>query len=481
MSIATNTRNMLPVHILIMATFIVGFHFIPPDGDVTEGGMSLIGLFIAMLYGWTFCDMLWVSLLGIVCLPFTGLVTLPDFLASSFGSETLVFILFIFFFAGVINEVGLVDYIANKIISFKVLNGRPWLFSTFLILGAFISAAFVNAFVAIIVFWDIIFIVSERFGFNKKDKYPTLMILGVAIATSVGGAVMPYHPVPVVVLNTYSQTTGMSMDIAKYILFALPVTTLVVLVYMAACRFIFRPDLRELVHISVDFADPEKAHLNKQQKVALGFLCVFIFMIIAPSILPADFLLTRIIDTLGLAGTVFVMLIAMCWVKFNGQPMADFKKLKSHVNYDIWVMMCFVIPFASIFTGEKTGIKESIIAAMQPILAGKSEMLFIVIVISIATILTNFANNMVVGAVFTTLIVTIGGGMGMSEAPVVAILTVASCLSFATPAACPNMAMTFALKDWVKPTDIYKYATVTVILCLVFTLIIGQIWANLIY
>lgn len=97
------------------------------------------------------------------------------------------------------------------------------------------------------------------------------------------------------------------------------------------------------------------------------------------------------------------------------------------------------------------------------------------------TILTNVCNNMVIGAIFATLIITIGGGMGMNVAPIIAILVVAVNLAFATPAACPNMAMTFAMKDWIRPANLYKYATLTVLLCLIFTLVVALPWANVVY
>ncbi len=153
------------VHACVMLALMVVFHVIPPLGVITEVGMRLIGVFLAMLYGWTTCGMLWPSLMGMMGVALSGAMPMSNFLALSFGNETVVFILFIFIFTGVIDEVGLIDYIANKMISFPFLNGRPWLFSTFVIIGAYISAAFINMFAAIIVFWGIIYIVAERFDF----------------------------------------------------------------------------------------------------------------------------------------------------------------------------------------------------------------------------------------------------------------------------------------------------------------------------
>ena len=97
------------------------------------------------------------------------------------------------------------------------------------------------------------------------------------------------------------------------------------------------------------------------------------------------------------------------------------------------------------------------------------------------TILTNVCNNVVIGAIFATLIITIGGGMGMNVAPIIAIFVVAVNLAFATPAACPNTAMAFALKDWMRPTDLYKYGSLVVVFSLIFLFVIALPWANVVY
>ena len=357
-------KNSLYGHILIMLALIIGFGLLPPIGAITPIGMKLVGIFLAMLWGWSMCGLLWPSLLGMLALTLTGLMSMKEFFLLSFGNETLVFILFIFIFTAVIDDVGLINYIANRIISFKILHARPWLFSAFLLIGAYVAAAFVNMFAAIIVFWGIVYIVAERFGFEKQEKYPTLMIIGVILASSVGGAVMPYKPVPLVVLKAYNQMTGVPMDFFKYICFSLPVTFAIMIFYVLLCRFLFRPDMKSLHQISVDFAYPQALKLDSKQKTAIVFLAIFIFLMIAPSILPAEWTLTWVINQIGTAGCLFVLLILMYWIHFDGKPMLDFHKMAGQINWDMYLIMCFVIPFASIFTSDATGIKAFMVSAM---------------------------------------------------------------------------------------------------------------------
>ena len=478
---AKQGRSMLWFHIGIMFLLIIGFSVIRPIGSITPMGMKLAGIFLAMLWGWSTCGLLWPSLLGMLALTLTGLMSMKEFFVLSFGNETLVFILFIFIFTAVIDEVGLIDYIANRFISFKVLNGRPWLFSAFFLIGAYVAAAFVNMFAAIIVFWGILYIVADKFGFAKRDAYPTLMIIGVILASSVGGAVMPYKPVPLVVLKAYNQMTGVPMDFFKYICFSLPITFLIMIFYVLICRFVFRPDLKELHQISVDFADPEALKLDLRQKTAIGFLAAFIFLMIAPSILPDTWTLTWVINQIGIAGCLFVLLILMYWIHFDGQPMLDFHKMAGQINWDMFMIMCFVIPFASIFTSDATGVKTFMVEAMRPILGGRSPIVFILLALIIATVLTNIANNMVVGAVFATLIFTIGGGMGLDVMPVIAVLVVCANLALVTPAASPLAAMMFANSQWCKTSDLYKYCGLTVVIAFILTVAVGLVWANVVY
>ena len=108
-------------------------------------------------------------------------------------------------------------------------------------------------------------------------------------------------------------------------------------------------------------------------------------------------------------------------------------------------------------------------------------MAFIVVTMFIATILTNFANNMVVAAVFATLIFSIGTSLGLDVLPLIAVLIVCANLSIATPAACPQAAMMFGNKAWCRTSDLYKYTLIIVSIGFVFTLSAGMLWAKFIF
>ena len=51
------------IHYIITAIIIFGFRFLPNFGPVTDEGMVLLGAFIGAVYGWSFINMLWPSIL----------------------------------------------------------------------------------------------------------------------------------------------------------------------------------------------------------------------------------------------------------------------------------------------------------------------------------------------------------------------------------------------------------------------------------
>ena len=143
-------------HIVIVLMLMIGIGNLPAVEPITPFGMQVLGIFVGMLYGWTFCSMIWVSLLGMLMMCLTGAYTTQEFFALSFGNETVVFILFVFIFTALLEKYGLSTYLANWFISRKIVEGRPWLFSFILLLGAFFVGGFVNMIAAMLVFWSVI-------------------------------------------------------------------------------------------------------------------------------------------------------------------------------------------------------------------------------------------------------------------------------------------------------------------------------------
>lgn len=78
------------LHPLIMALLMVSGWFLPTFSTVTEFGVKVLGIFVGMMYGWIFIDLIWTSLLGMIMLSLCGLGTAVAVFGSGFGSEIVL-------------------------------------------------------------------------------------------------------------------------------------------------------------------------------------------------------------------------------------------------------------------------------------------------------------------------------------------------------------------------------------------------------
>ena len=60
------------VHTAICLIIMFGFGQLPPVAPLTPLGMNLIGIFLGVLYGWVFIEIVWPSLAGLLALMLIG-------------------------------------------------------------------------------------------------------------------------------------------------------------------------------------------------------------------------------------------------------------------------------------------------------------------------------------------------------------------------------------------------------------------------
>ncbi len=126
------------VHYVIMIALIVCIRNIPPLEPITVKGMQLLGLLIGLIYGWSAIGMIGPSLLGIFILGFTQDLTVAKALEVSMGNTIVVFMLLSFLLIKLSELEGVPKYILEKMLSLKLLKGRPMLFSGTILFAAII-------------------------------------------------------------------------------------------------------------------------------------------------------------------------------------------------------------------------------------------------------------------------------------------------------------------------------------------------------
>ena len=137
------------IHFILTIFLCFFFRFLPPFGQMTEYGMGILGAFLGAIYGWSFLGMIWPSFMA---LSGVGLVIGMDkMLVAAFGNYTVMGMLFMFLMTAVMDEVGAMDMLVNKILGAKFMYGKPWILLGVIYFAAFIGGMF-NAMVMTIVF-----------------------------------------------------------------------------------------------------------------------------------------------------------------------------------------------------------------------------------------------------------------------------------------------------------------------------------------
>lgn len=131
------------IHFILTIFLCFFFRFLPPFGQMTEYGMGILGAFLGAIYGWSFLGMIWPSFMA---LSGVGLVIGMDkMLVAAFGNYTVMGMLFMFLMTAVMDEVGAMDMLVNKILGAKFMYGKPWILLCVIYFAAFIGGMYIMA------------------------------------------------------------------------------------------------------------------------------------------------------------------------------------------------------------------------------------------------------------------------------------------------------------------------------------------------
>lgn len=469
------------VHVAVTLVIMLGFGYLPAPAPITPVGMKVLGVFFALLYGWTFSGLVWPSLFGMVVLGMSGATTLKEIFAAGFGNDSTIFVIFMMIFLAVIDNMGVTDYLANWFITRKFLIGRPYLFSFFILLGAYLISALVSTFAAIFVFWGIIYSICKEVGYKPYDKYPTLMIFGVIFMAQIGFCVFPFKVVVYMLLGVFKTISGLQVDFLKYFLFTFPLGLIILCAFVLLCRFVLRPDVSHLYEITPErFA--QKLTLNGEQKIGIGFLMALFVLLFLPSVLPDGTALKTMLNTVGSSGTIMVILGLLTIWQYQHKPLIDFGQAAAKgVGWDTIIITVTILPVCNILTADVTGIKAFLVAQLGPMLSGRSAMVFSIVIIAIAMITTNILNNAVVGIILLSITFSLSATIPINSIAIAALIIFCAHIAIVTPAASIYGALLYSNGDWIKPRDGYKYGFITVLMTLILTATIGLAWANFIF
>jgi len=468
------------IHVAVMLFFFFGFGHIPSIGLITDIGMQILGVFIGLIWGWMFIDMLWPSLLGMIALGMTDYsANVVSVFASGFGNKNVILVFLFFIFSQYLEHSGLSRTVAYKLLTLKIVTGKPWCLCFMLFLAAYILGVVINTYAVIFLLWTIVYDLCLIAGYKKGDSIAGCLLVGIVYIAGISGTVMPYQVFPSVCMNALEETTGLAVDTDSFIFFNLVVSFLGVVAYFLVCKFLLKIDISKLKSVSKEQLLNDlnvEIKYDNNQKIATAILCIFLVLILVPGFLSDQNILKVFYKKIGDQGLLALMMCIVCAIKIKEQGLADIAKLINNgVNWSLMFLLMATFTIGDAVNSDAAGIIAQVSVILTPLFNNMSSIVFLVASFVMLGVITQVAHNLVLAAVFVPLLssLAISSGLGESIAIIVSMgLAVVLLQALVTPAASNRGALNFG-SDWIGKNNALKFGLVAVLTADLVVILIG--------
>ena len=367
-------------------------------------------------------------------------------------------------FVAYLEASGTTNYVASYLMTRKMLVGHPWRLIFMIFLIAYLISSFCGNFPGMLITWSFVYSISRELGYKPYDKFPSLLVFGIAVMGALSLSAVPWANNALVILNSYAASSGTPINYAHYLFYSVPYGIFSILAFILLWKFIFRLDVSKLKNFKPDFIKPEDLVLTTERKIALVSLLIVILLYLVPSILPADNAIRAVFDQMGLSLRLVIVMIVLSLIKVNGKRIFHFSSLAAKgVPWDMVMMLIGILSFVGLLSSPDAGISAFLAKTLTPLFQNNGVAFLFFITVVVTVILTNFMINMVVAVIMISAVVPIAASLGVDPLQIVYLITITCTIAFALPAASAASCVLFANKEWIKPADIYKYSLPTII------------------
>lgn len=478
MTQSAKNRALEYIHCIIIIAFMFVFRFIPPPSPITAYGMQVIGVFLGVIWGWSFCGLMWPSLLALVAMGLTEFGNETVVWATAFGNSTAVLTLVSMLLFGALQATNTTDWMLKRLLNLKMIQRKPWLLTFFLLMSALLLGSIISGLVVILFVIAILNSLFKNANVNKGDKYAVLMIIGINFFAGIGMVMFPFLGWDLMTIGTVSAATGVNLDYIKFVLVVWPALFVFCIVYVLLMKYVFKCDASIMSTASIGDGD---VSLKKNQRYLLYLTIAYLLAATFVGLVSGTTGIAYISGSLGVYGVTLLIIILMVFIKTEEGPLLNVSDCSAYVSWDMYFLIVSALFIANQLTNEKTGISEWTVQFLMPILSDVSSIIFYIIISIVTVIATNIGNNMAMG--FTLLsVVSILYNAGLPFNPMIAatLITVLCLFGLLLPASSIGGAIIHA-SEWCDKKSIYKYVSYMLIVGTVIVVTIVTFLGNLLF
>lgn len=453
------------VNVAIVLLLMLIPYLAPTPSGFTEAGFKILGVFLGCIYGWISLGIIGTSLLGIVMLGFAPGMTIAGVMQSGFGGETFMLVLFFATFAGILEQLGLGEQMASRVLSMKFGKRGPWALSFSIMLMAYCTAFVTSIMPGILISWGVLASICELCGFRRGDVWPKAMVVGIVLACCMGHSAWPIEVLAFTLLGLYDSFGLSQINYLAFTALNVLIGLLAMAFFLTFAKFALRPDISKLA--SVQANPSKKTPLTREQRQMLAIAVLFFAVLFLPGAFPDAEGLIGLLGSIGNAGCAAMVLAFAAIIRTrNGSSLVDIgAAIRDGVPWESLILIACAIPLSSALTSNDAGLMPIFQQAFGTLFGSLgNQVAFSLAFLALIVALTNVMGNITVGVIMVPLLCTFGSAAGAN----VAMLTVVTCIAcnaaLLLPSGGPTAALLHGNRDWFDSSkDIYVISIMAVI------------------
>lgn len=473
----TIKRNII---ILLSLLLMFGFKYLPAFNGLSTSGMQVLGIFFATLLLWLTISIDWPSLLMIAALSFVPELKINSILASAYGSNTFVFLMYTFILTYSLTKTNYIKRIASFFIKSKFSQKGPWHFICLYFVSILFLGSFISPTVLFFVYLPILEEIYKLLDLKKGDKLAATLMMGTVVMCAISSGMTPIaHVFPLIAMGLYQTTYNLSITYGKFMLVGVPIGLLSAIGSILIFKLILRPDVSKLNNINVNEIIRVEEKANKKEKIILTVfifvICLWVFPSIITTFIKNGFIfeLFNKIDKLTTVFPPLIGIVILSIINIDNELLLSINEAMSKgVSWPSLIICASTLALGSAITNQDIGITTFLSTNIQSFMSNISTIIMVLIFVSWAAIQTNFSSNIVTSTLVTTAALAITSNMtNINIEGIIILIGSMSSYAFATPPAMPSVAIAGS-SGWTNTSQMMKYGFMCMIVSIfVFTFI----------
>ena len=455
--------------------------------SLTPIGVTVLSLFVGVVYLWGTVDTLWPCFLGVLLLGISSFAPMNTVLSGFMGNPNTVLIFMLFMFGAALIRSQIAVYLARWLMTRRIVDGRPWVLTGMILFTAY-AVAYIEQTSSVFIVWPALYLIFKECGFKKGDKYVSLMVVNSLIMVLLSFAGDPIKGGSFYLMtNLYNLAANspelqvQPMNIALYLLFSIIVSMIVLTILLLVMRFVYRVDVSPLEKIDKEILRKEKLPpMTWRQKAILILFFTYMAWMLLPGILPKGNFLADFLKANLMGGSLFIVFL-LGFIQFKGESVADITQTNSAFPWRVFFLIATAFSLGNSVVAPSTNVTIFMEYILRSWLTGLDYGLVLICMIIVAIFVTNFCNSVVAGLMFTPVIMALCNAYGFNPYPVLACFFYVVLVGAATPAASPFAAMLFDNSEWIAKKDAFHYSIVGSIIVVLVMIFIGSPLAQMFF